>query len=242
MNILIPMAGDGTRFSEKGYTKPKPFIDVDGIPMIAKVIQSLNIRGTYNFVCHQKHLKIYDIKKLLTSFQIDFNIIEIEKKTDGAARTALMAKDHINNDEPLIIANSDQFLCWNSNEMLKKFRDEDQDGGIVTFQDSNPKWSFAKIINAQVVEVAEKKVISNNATVGVYYWKHGKDFVSFAEEMIAQEIKTNNEYYICPVYNNAIKANKRIGYYEIAKDSMWGLGTPEDLEYYLKNYDENYCP
>jgi dTDP-glucose pyrophosphorylase len=141
----------------------------------------------------------------------------------------------LNTDNPLLIANSDQFLQWNSSEVLHGFQSEGIDGGIVTFTNTHPKWSFVRIDdNGFVSEVAEKKVISNMATVGIYYWKHGSDFVKYAKEMIENNIRTNNEFYIAPVFNEAIKDGKKIRATSVA--SMWGLGTPEDLKYFLEHH------
>ena len=119
-------------------------------------------------------------------------------------------------------------------EFMYSMQETNADGGIVTFKATHPKWSFAKIDkNGVVTEVAEKNPISDNATVGYYYWKRGSDFVKYAEEMIEKNIRVNNEFYVCPVYNQAIEDGKTIRIAE-AK-SMWGLGTPEDLEYFLQN-------
>ena len=153
--------------------------------------------------------------------------------TEGAACTALLAKEHINTDAPLFFANSDQFVEWDSNEFLYKMNETDADGGIVTFEATHPKWSFAKV-NEQglVTEVAEKKPISNIATVGYYYWKQGSDFVKYAEQMIEKNIRVNNEFYVCPVFNEAIGDNKQIRTFNVS--GMHGLGTPEDLNEFLK--------
>ena len=164
------------------------------------------------------------------------DIIQTDGLTQGAACTTLLAKNLINNNQPLLIANSDQFIEWNSNECLYSFSADEIDGGIITFKSVHPKWSFAKLQdNGLVSEVAEKNPISDNATVGIYYWKNGSDYVKYAEQMISKDIRVNNEFYVCPVYNEAIQDNKKIKINEIKK--MWGLGTPEDLEYYLKNYN-----
>ena len=155
--------------------------------------------------------------------------------TEGAACTALLAKEHINTDAPLFFANSDQFVEWDSNEFMYKMNETDAEGGIVSFTATHPKWSFAKVDEQGLVtEVAEKKPISNIATVGYYYWKHGSDFVKYAEQMIDKNDRVNGEFYVCPTFNHAIADGKQIRTFNI--DGMWGLGTPEDLNYYLENY------
>jgi dTDP-glucose pyrophosphorylase len=136
------------------------------------------------------------------------------------------------------MANSDQFAEWDSNEFMYKMIEQKVDAGILSFESTHPKWSFVKIDeNGYVTEVAEKKPISNIATVGIYYWSKGSDYVKYAEQMISKNIRVNNEFYVCPVFNEAIKDNKKIKTFNI--DKMWGLGTPEDLEFFLKNYEIN---
>jgi dTDP-glucose pyrophosphorylase len=172
---------------------------------------------------------------LLNLITPNCKIVEVDGLTEGAACTALLAKEHINNEHPLFFANSDQFVEWDSNEFFYKMNENDADGGIPTFKATHPKWSFAKLDEEGfVTEVQEKNPISDLATVGFYYWKHGSDFVKYAEEMIEQNIRVNNEFYVCPVYNNAIKGGLKVRTFDVPK--MWGLGTPEDLNYYLEHY------
>jgi len=235
MNILIPMAGAGSRFEKAGYTFPKPLIEVKGKPMIQVVVENLNIDANYIYVVQKSHREKYNLDTLLNLITPDCKIVEVDGITEGAACTALLAKDFIDNDNPLFFANSDQFVEWNSNEFLYKMQETDADGGIVTFEATHPKWSFAKIDeNGFVTEVAEKNPISNLATVGYYYWKRGSDFVKYAEEMIESDIRVNNEFYVCPVFNQAISGGEKIRTFNT--EGMWGLGTPEDLKYYLENY------
>ena len=235
MNILIPMAGLGSRFKEAGYTFPKPLIEVHGKPMIQWVIESLNIKANYIFIIQKSHQKKFNIKSLLITIQPNCKIIELSKVTEGAACTTLLAKKYINNNKPLIIANSDQFIEWNSSKIMYKFNSKKVDGGILVFKSIHPKWSYAKTnASNEVIQVAEKKVISNNATVGVYYWRKGLDYVKYAEKMIKKNIRVNNEFYVCPVFNEAISNSKKIIIERV--DKMWGLGTPEDLNYFLQKY------
>ena len=235
LNVLIPMAGAGSRFEQAGYTFPKPLIEVRKKPMIQVVVENLNIKANYIYVVQKSHREKYNLDALLSLITPGCKVVETEGMTEGAACTALLAKEHINTDAPLFFANSDQFVEWDSNEFLYKMNETNADGGIVTFEATHPKWSFAKI-NKQglVTEVAEKKPISNIATVGFYYWKQGSDFVKYAEQMINKNIRVNNEFYVCPVFNQAIEDNKKIRTFNI--NGMWGLGTPEDLNYYLENY------
>ena len=234
MNILIPMAGAGSRFQQAGYTFPKPLIDVNGKPMIQVVVDNLNIDATFVFVVQKQHREKYNLDTLLNLITPNCKIVEVDGLTDGAACTTLLAKEYINNDDPLVMANSDQFVEWDSNEFMYKMIEQNVDGGILTFKATHPKWSFAKLNEyGYVTEVAEKNPISDVATVGVYYWAKGSDYVKYAEQMIDKNIRVNNEFYVCPVFNEAIGDGKKIKTFNIEK--MWGLGTPEDLKYYLEN-------
>ena len=234
LNVLIPMAGAGSRFEKAGYTFPKPLIDVNGKPMIQVVVDNINVEANYIFVVRKEHRNKYNLDTLLNLITPNCKIVEIDEITEGAACTALLAKEFINNDYPLLMANSDQFVEWDSNEFMYKMNETDSDGGIVTFTSTHPKWSFAQVDDKGfVTRVAEKNPISNIATVGIYFWKHGSDYVKYAEEMIDKNLRFNNEFYVCPVFNQAIQDKKNIRIFNIEK--MWGIGTPEDLNYFLNN-------
>jgi NDP-sugar pyrophosphorylase family protein len=237
------MAGRGKRFEDAGYSFPKPLIDINGKPMIQVVVENLNLPSKYIFICQEEHIKkfaLYDLFKLIKS---NTEIITLNEITEGAAITVLFAKDKINPDEELIIANSDQWIDWNPQHFLSVMRSKNADGGIVTFISTHPKWSYVKINEDGVVlEVAEKRPISNIATVGIYYYKKGQYFIDAAEIMIKKNIRTNNEFYIAPAYNEMINNGKKVYAYPVVE--MRGLGTPEDLRRFiesppslLKNYE-----
>lgn len=234
MNVVIPMAGAGSRFEKAGYMVPKPLIDVDGKPMIQMVVDNLDIKANYIYIVQKSHREKYDLDRLLNTITPNAKVVEVDGVTQGAACSALLAKEYIDTDAPLFFANSDQFTEWNSSAFFDKMNQNDADGGIVTFKSIDPKCSFARVDeNGLVIDVAEKNPISDNATVGYYYWKKGSDFVKYAEQMISLNIRANNEFYVCPVYNEALKEGKRILTYEAKK--MWPLGTPDDLNIFLQN-------
>jgi len=234
MNVLIPMAGAGKRFFDAGYVFPKPLIEVDNKPTIQWVIESLKLDANYIFIIQKEHQEKYNIQSVLKILQPNCKIIELDHLTEGAACTTLLAKKYINNSNPLIIANSDQYISWNSSKAMYEFNSKNLDGAILTFEAIHPKWSYARCDReGYVTEVAEKKVISKNATVGVYYWKRGSDYVSSAEEMIKKNIRINNEFYVCPTYNEFLSKGKKVKIHNV--DKMWGLGTPEDLNNFLQN-------
>ena len=233
LNLLIPMAGLGSRFQTAGYTFPKPLIDVNGKTMIQTVLESINIKCKTIFIVQEEHYQKYNLKYFLEAISPNCSIVKINGITEGAACTSLLAKKLINNSKPLIIANSDQYIEWDTKKVLESWtKNKNIDGSMLTFYSNHPKWSYAKINKKGLVtKVAEKKPISNNATVGLYYWRKGSDYIRCAEKMIKKNIRTNNEFYICPVFNEAIKEGKTITISEVSK--MLGLGTPEDLKYYL---------
>jgi len=235
LNVLIPMAGAGSRFEAAGYTFPKPLIEVRGKPMIQVVVENLNIDAKYIFIVQKSHFEKYNLDYLLRMIVPDCEIVQTDGITEGAACTTLLARDFIDNDSSLIIANSDQYVDWNSGETIYSFMADGIDGGIVTFNATHPKWSYARIDESGLVlEVAEKRPISDLATVGIYFWRKGSDYVKYADEMIAKNIRTNGEFYVCPVFNQAIAEGKKFRIRNI--EGMWGIGTPEDLDYFLENY------
>ena len=236
LNVVIPMSGNGSRFANAGYVLPKPLIDVNGVPMIKKVVDNLNVDANFIFICQQEHIEKYNLQLLLPSLVPNAKIVSVSGITQGAACSVLAASNFIDNDDHLLIANSDQYVEWESDDFFYQALSKDVDGSIVVFHnpEMNPKWSFAKTKDDLVIEVAEKKPISDLATVGIYYFKHGKDFVQAAKSMINKDIRVNNEFYVCPVHNELISAGKKINTYMCKK--MWGIGTPEDLDFYLKNF------
>tara|TARA_R100000406_G_scaffold95175_2_gene88754 strand:+ start:1342 stop:2055 length:714 start_codon:yes stop_codon:yes gene_type:complete len=236
MKILIPMAGEGSRFAKEGYTFPKPLIDVKGKPMIQQVVENLDFVSEYVFLVRKKHLDQYqglsDTLHRVTNNSCQ--IVEVDGLTEGAACTALLAEKHIDVDEDLLIANSDQFIEYQKQNFVSLKNMTNADAIVWTFNAVHPKWSFVKTNSrGYITEVAEKKPISNIATCGIYWYRKGSDFVKYANQMIDKNIRVNNEFYIAPVYNELIQADKTLVPFYVHK--MWGLGTPEDLRYFLEN-------
>lgn len=235
MKILIPMAGEGSRFVKEGYTFPKPLIDVDGKPMIQKVLENLSFPAEFIFLVRKEHLHKYEGLSVTLHRITDgrVKIVEVDGLTEGAACTALLAKEHINCDDDLLIANSDQVIQYRPENFLTMKNMTTADGIVFTFNAVHPKWSFAKVNDKGfVTEVAEKVPISNIATCGIYWYRKGKDFVEAAESMIAKNIRVNNEFYIAPVYNEMIGSGKTVIPFFVQQ--MHGIGTPEDLQTFLK--------
>lgn len=236
INIVIPMSGAGTSFIQAGYTFPKPLIDINGKPMIQIVIENLTPRIDHNFIfVYKKEYDKYSLHQIFNNTARGFRAIPLIAPTQGALCTILNAVDYINNDQELIVANADQLIDVDIDDFINFARDSKAEGVIMTFNSHHPRWSYTRVDKAgNVLEVAEKKVISDQATVGIYYFKKGSSFVSAAFSMIEKNIRFNNDFYVCPVYNEMILSGKKIINWEIKQSQMHGLGTPEDLNRYLQ--------
>lgn len=235
LNIVIPMAGRGSRFSSAGYDLPKPLIPVMGRPMIEQVIRNLRPcrEHRFIFICLDEHIERYGVDRQLLSWAPGSTVITVRQVTEGAACTVLLAREYIDNDNQLMIANSDQWVDININDYLAYMDDGRLAGLIMTMWADDPKWSFVRLDSHMAIcEVVEKKVVSNEATVGIYNFRHGREFVAAVEAMIAKGLRVNNEFYVAPAYNELIAAGRSIGYYNVGReaDGMYGLGIPSDLE------------
>lgn len=234
LNIVIPMAGRGSRFAEAGYKNPKPLIDIYGHPMIEYVTKNITPKCEHRFIyiCQEEHLVKFHLDDELKKMSPDCEIVTIDHITEGAACTVLLAEKYINNQNALMIANSDQYVDCNIDQYLEKLGNDD--GLIMTMPADDPKWSFIKYDEDGYVQmVREKEVISSEATVGIYNYKHGSDFVKYAHQMIDKNIRVNNEFYVAPVYNEMIADRKKIVFENVGK-SMYGLGIPSDLNYFME--------
>jgi HAD superfamily hydrolase (TIGR01509 family) len=241
INVVIPMAGLGSRFSNVGYDTPKPFLPIFGKPMYEVVLH--NLIPPEVFHCAEIHLIVRNehLPLFRNHSYPNLHIHGIPSLTEGPACTVLTLKDMINNDTPLMIANSDQYLEWNAMDFYYSLSHPDWDGVISTFHQPHPedrRWSYVKMNDqGEVTEVAEKQVISKWATTGIYGWKRGSDFVQDAEQMIQQNDRVNNEFYVCPVYNITIQSSPSKRVRTLYCKKMWGLGVPEDYELFCKTFN-----
>ena len=237
MNILIPMAGSGIRFENAGFKKPKPLIDVDGKPMIQYVVENLldnDINGKFIFVVQEDHKK-HGVEKVLKTLVSDCEILYVPELTEGQLCSAFHAEHLIDNDEPLLIVNSDNFFIWNGYDFKEKIKDSGVDGTIVTFNDPYHRshWSFAGVDSNDIVtQVCEKNPISDHALAGAFVWNRGKDFIKYGKHLIEKKITVNGEYFIAPVFNEAIQDGRTIKNYKI--ETMISMGTPSELEIFKK--------
>lgn len=242
LNIVIPMSGHGTRYSKVGYELPKPLIDVMGQPMIKRVIDDLKISSDYRFifVVRQEHIDDYKIDELIKSYCNDPVIIPVRDTTEGQACSALLAEEYIDNDDPLMIANCDQYVKVDMDDYLEEMTRRNADGLIMTLTAHNPEWSYVKLDeNNVIVEVVEKEVVSDHATVGIFNFARGKDYVFATKEMIKEDFRVNGEFYVAPVYNYIIRDGAKVVPYDIGTvgNGMYGMGTPKELKWLEDN-----CP
>ena len=227
MNILIPMAGLGSRFPSHTYPMPKPLIEVNGEPMISKAIKSLNLDGNYFFVIAKNQFTSL-VEETITAIKPSSKFIEIDYITEGPANSALLFRDQINTGEELVIANCDQIMEWNSENFLHNVRL--YDGAVVTYHTDTDKNSYARLDkNGLVVEIREKEVISNVSLNGIHYWKKGSHFVNSADKMMElQDRAPNGEFYIGPTYNHMIRQGLKVGIYHIPNEQHHPVGKAYD--------------
>lgn len=238
LNIVVPMAGRGSRFADAGYKDPKPLIDVNGKHMIEVVINNLKpaCEHRFIFVCQEEHVKAYQLESIFSKACDNFEIVAINGITEGAAITVLKAREFFDNAQPLMIANSDQWVDVDINDYLNDMTARKLNGSMLTMKADDPKWSYAKINDVGLVsEVVEKVVISDEATVGIYNFEKGSDFCHYADFMIEQDLRSNGEFYVAPVYSFMANKGQNIGVYNIGKEAngMYGLGIPSDLNLFL---------
>jgi dTDP-glucose pyrophosphorylase len=238
-NILIPMSGLGSRFSSAGYNKPKPFIDVLDDSMIRSVIKNMNFDGAnFIFVINESQVSLIDFSYHLDDLIKNFKVYTVKEVTNGPACSALLAKELINNESPLIIVNCDQIIHDFDYQKIVEFsRIKGSDGLLGCFISDSSKNSYVKLNSSgEVIDVKEKIVISNIATNGLHYWKYGMDFVSSAEAMIEACETYNNEYYIAPTYNYLIMDGKKV--LPFFYNMHYPIGTPEDLLKYQNTFGD----
>lgn len=235
VNVVIPMAGLGSRFPREKYL-PKPLIDVNGKPMIVRAIESLDIDAQYHFLIRRDEFTNI-IQTVIEKTVPSSRFIAVDHTTEGPACSVLLFKEFIDNDQELIVANCDQIMEWSSELFFHNVRL--YDGAVVTYYSDTDKNSYARIDKkGYVIEMREKEVISNISLNGIHYWKKGSHFVSSAEDMIAANDRApNGEFYIAPSYNHMISRGLKVGIHHIPNEQHHPVGVPVDLEKFLR-YDK----
>jgi dTDP-glucose pyrophosphorylase len=237
LNILIPLAGSTVFFEGDDWQFPKPLIEINSVPMIQLLIENLNqIDLDKNFIfllkdedCTKFHLS--EIIRLLTNNKC--TIIKIKGETKGALCSALLAIDHINNDDPLLISNGDQLFQNNLNQSISILFDQSVDGGCVVFESVHPRWSFVKVSNEMnIVEASEKRPISKNAIAGLYAFRRGQDFVEAAKEVIRKDSNINGTFYISSVINELILKDLKLTISRVDNKDYFTFYSPHKITEY----------
>lgn len=233
MKILVPLAGKSSFFDDKNSPFSKPLIEIKGKSMIERVIENLStIKGDYEFVfvVNSEDCKKYHLDNILNLLSKNSKIVKINGETKGALCSILLAIEHINTNEELIICNGDQVLNFDFNKAISFFKSQKYDAGLITFESVHPRWSYVRFDNNNlVVETAEKRPISKHAIAGVYYFKNGKDFLKGAKESIIKGDSTNGAYYIAPSINQLILQNKVVGTFSINTKSYHSFYSPQKI-------------
>ena len=232
IRIVVPMGGEGRQFAERGYTFPKPLVEVAGAPLIELVVRNLTPSEPHEFVfiCRQEHVQKYALADVLRLIAPGCRIVTMAQPTAGALCSVLLGMEHLAHEDELLVANADQWIDVPIDAFLAYARTTRLDGALITFPNTHPRWSYARTENDQVVAVAEKQPISRNATAGVYYFRRGSEFAAAAERMLLKNATVGGEFYVAPVYNELVLAGRRIGIFPIEAAQMHGLGTPEEVE------------
>lgn len=234
IRIVVPMGGGGRQFAERGYTFPKPLVEVAGRPLVEWVIQNLTPAEPHEFifVCRQEHVEQFALADVLRLIAPDCRIVTMARPTAGALCSVLLGMEHLQHDQELLVANADQCVDLPVDRFLRAARESNWDGGIMTFPNTHPRWSYARVEHGDVVAVAEKQPISRHATVGIYYFRRSLAFVHAAERMLCKNASVGGEFYVAPVFNEFILEGRRVGHFPIEAAEMHGLGTPEEVERY----------
>jgi NDP-sugar pyrophosphorylase family protein len=234
IHIVVPMGGEGRLFAERGYTFPKPLVAIAGEPLIELVVRNLTPPEPHRFVfvCRREHVDAFALADVLRLIAPDCRIVTTLKPTGGALCSVLLGLEYLQHDGELLIANADQCVDVPVQSFLESARAGAWDGYMMTFPNTHPRWSYARVEDDQVVAVAEKQPISRHATAGLYYFRRGSDFVQAAERMLVKNASVSGEFYVAPVYNELILRHLRVGIFPIDASQMHGLGTPEEVEHY----------
>lgn len=235
MNILILLAGDSKPFEEAGYTYPKYLIEVAGRPLFQHVVESIGVRQQDKlvFIVRREEAERFHFKDSIRLLVPNSEVIIAEGQTQGAACTALLATEIIQSNESLLIVNGDQIVDKPLEDILQDFETQEIDGGIVIFDSVHPRWSYVKTnSDGFVIEAAEKRPISRNATAGLYYFRRGHEFVDAAMDMIRKDAQTGGAFYVCPVYNQMLLRQAKIRTYTIQREQYFSLANPQGLQAY----------
>ena len=224
------MAGKGQRFIESGYTLPKPLLEIGGKPIIQHIINSMRVpNAQFIFIVRKDHCDQFQLNKKLLEMEPNAKIIIINEITQGAICTVLLAKEYFNDSNPVIIKDCDQIPSWMPEHFFEFVTRKKADGAIINIHTDQPHYSFCRVnSDGEIIETAEKSVISTYGSIGIYYFTRGDDLIKYAQRMVDKNIRVNNEFYTCPVYNQFIQDGKKILHYPVAE--LFQFNNPEQFE------------
>lgn len=232
INVLLPSMGSSSFFKDNYF--PKPLYEISGKTMLELVVENYSDieLQNYIFIFSEDDCVKFHLDKSAQILSPLSKVIKLKKQTAGALCTCLMAIDYINNDTPLIIANSDQIINVDYSKVIDYFESIDADAGLITFPSIHPRWSYGRKDGNYIVEVAEKRPISRNAIAGFYYYRKGSDFIKAAQNAIMKKNSTDGRYYISASMNEIILMGKKIGYYDIEKEQYKSFYSPAKIKEY----------
>lgn len=241
LHIIMPMAGEGSRFLKEGWTTPKPLIELNGQPLFKHAISSVfdkEIPMKYSFIVRQEHIDKYQIDKGIKSFLPEANLFSVVKTTRGAVETCLVAESVIAADDAVIIMDCDlEFRSMQFIEIIKKILNQSMEeatgGALVSFESNEPRYSYAALgEDGFVTRTAEKEVISNHALCGAYFFSSGKRFIQIAHQLMDEPVFSKPEYYVSLLFNYLLKDGEKV--WLAPMEEYYSYGTPEELKRYLK--------
>lgn len=242
MNILMLLAGESKDMEYKGYNFSKNVVEVEGKPLIEHVYNNFHSVENKNviYVIKKSDVDKSHIDSVIKLMDSNAKIVVAEGVTEGALCSALLSINHINNDEELIIVNGDQIIDVDFENVVNHFRENNYDGGTIIFESIHPRWSYVKLDEDKcVIEAAEKRPISRYATAGFYYFRKGREFVDNAMETIRKDCSVNGKYFVCPVFNQMVLENKKIGTYSINRKKYYPLFTEQEIKEYEAKVQRN---
>jgi dTDP-glucose pyrophosphorylase len=244
MNILVLAAGGSEAFHQAGYSFPKNLVEIENRPLLQRVLENLaplrKLGAKFHIVLRREECLKYHTDQVVRLLDSEAKVVLSPSKTSGAACTALLAAAHIDNEEPLLLANGDQLLLHDHVALMEQFLSMKWDGGIPVFDDVHPRYSYVKLGDDNlVVEAAEKRPISRHASAGRYFFRNGSTFVRCAKKMILKDAQVEGNFYVCPVYNELVLAGGKIGVASIQRDHYVNLSSPAGIHDFVNRHQNS---
>lgn len=239
INILIPSMGKSLFFKDSYF--PKPMIEIAGKTMLEHVVENYRDVPARRFIfvfSHEDSAEFHLDASARILAGAEAEILILGNRTAGALCTCLMAVGSINNDTPLWISNCDQIIDVDYNDVIGKFEGEGASAGVITFDSIHPRWSYARVKDSEVVEVAEKRPLSKHAIAGAYYFRHGREFIEAAEKAILKDTQVNGQFYISASINEVILSGGKVSFYHIPRERYHSFYSPEKIQDYEKGMEQ----